>query len=209
MATHPSILAWKLPWTEEPSRQFIGLQRVGHNWETERVHTHTDTHTHLKWHPQNLSLIKASSGSVLLAQFASPILAEWQAWGIGMLGLWFQICVVLLCDILDKSPHLPGLFPCLHIGVTKWGMGVRKRAWPISPACLLPRVLSLAALEWTVWVWLQLRLNPQELKLRGVGAEGFFSLFLARLSLRSAGWRGSYSILVDSVRDQCPGLPGC
>ena len=28
MATHSSILAWKIPWTEEPSRlQFIGLQR--------------------------------------------------------------------------------------------------------------------------------------------------------------------------------------
>ena len=26
-ATHSSILAWKIPWTEE----FMGLQRVGHN----------------------------------------------------------------------------------------------------------------------------------------------------------------------------------
>ena len=32
MATHPSILAWKIPWTEEPGRlQSIGLPRVGHN----------------------------------------------------------------------------------------------------------------------------------------------------------------------------------
>ena len=32
MATHSSILAWKIPWTEEPGRlQSIGLQRVGHN----------------------------------------------------------------------------------------------------------------------------------------------------------------------------------
>jgi len=32
MATHSSILAWKIPWTEDPGRlQFIGLQRVGHN----------------------------------------------------------------------------------------------------------------------------------------------------------------------------------
>ena len=30
MATHSSILAWKVPRTEEPSRlQFIGSQRVG------------------------------------------------------------------------------------------------------------------------------------------------------------------------------------
>ena len=30
MATHSSILAWKIPWTEEPVRlQAMGLQRVG------------------------------------------------------------------------------------------------------------------------------------------------------------------------------------
>ena len=32
MATHPSILAWKIIWTEEPGRlQSMGSQRVGHN----------------------------------------------------------------------------------------------------------------------------------------------------------------------------------
>ena len=31
-ATHSSMLAWRIPWTEEPSRlQSMGLQRVGHN----------------------------------------------------------------------------------------------------------------------------------------------------------------------------------
>ena len=35
MATHSSVLAWKIPWTEEPSRlQSMGLQRVGHDWAT-------------------------------------------------------------------------------------------------------------------------------------------------------------------------------
>ena len=33
MATHFIILAWRIWWTEEPSRlQSIGLQRVGHDW---------------------------------------------------------------------------------------------------------------------------------------------------------------------------------
>ena len=32
MATHSSILAWKIPWTEEPGRlQSMGSKRVGHN----------------------------------------------------------------------------------------------------------------------------------------------------------------------------------
>ena len=32
MATYSSILAWRIPWTEEPGRlQFMGSQRVGHD----------------------------------------------------------------------------------------------------------------------------------------------------------------------------------
>ena len=32
MATHSSILAWRIPWTEEPGRlQSIRLQRVGYD----------------------------------------------------------------------------------------------------------------------------------------------------------------------------------
>ena len=35
MATHFSILAWRIPWTEEPGGlQSMGLQRVGHNEAT-------------------------------------------------------------------------------------------------------------------------------------------------------------------------------
>ena len=32
MATHSSILAWRIPWTEEPGElQSMGSQRVGHD----------------------------------------------------------------------------------------------------------------------------------------------------------------------------------
>ena len=35
MATHFSIIAWNIPWTEDPGRlQSMGSQRVGHNWTT-------------------------------------------------------------------------------------------------------------------------------------------------------------------------------
>ena len=35
MATHFSILAWRIPWTDVPGGlQSMGLQRVGHNWAT-------------------------------------------------------------------------------------------------------------------------------------------------------------------------------
>ena len=43
--THSSILAWKIPWVEEPGRlQSMGLQRVGHDWMTSlHVHDNTDS----------------------------------------------------------------------------------------------------------------------------------------------------------------------
>ena len=37
MATPSSILAWRIPWTEEPNRvQSTGSQRVGHDLATEQ-----------------------------------------------------------------------------------------------------------------------------------------------------------------------------
>ena len=43
MATYTSILAWRIPWTQEPGGlQSVGSQRVGHDWAT---NTHTHTHT--------------------------------------------------------------------------------------------------------------------------------------------------------------------
>ena len=47
MATHSSILAWKIPWMEEPGRlQSTGLQRAGHDWVTE-----------LNWHECNCVVV--------------------------------------------------------------------------------------------------------------------------------------------------------
>ena len=43
MAIHSSILAWRIPWTEEPGGlQSIGLQRVRHAWSDL-------THAHILW----------------------------------------------------------------------------------------------------------------------------------------------------------------
>ena len=41
MATNSSILAWKIPWAEEPGGlQSMELQRTGHTQRTEHTHTH-------------------------------------------------------------------------------------------------------------------------------------------------------------------------
>ena len=41
MAPHSSVLAWKIPWMEEPGRlQPMGSQRVRHDWATSLSHIH-------------------------------------------------------------------------------------------------------------------------------------------------------------------------
>ena len=48
MATHSSILAWKIPSTEElGGLQSMGLQKVRHNWVTKHVRAHTHTHVYI------------------------------------------------------------------------------------------------------------------------------------------------------------------
>ena len=40
MATHSSILAWRIPWTEEPGRlQSIGSPEVRYDWVAEHTHS--------------------------------------------------------------------------------------------------------------------------------------------------------------------------
>ena len=47
MATHSSILAWRIPWTEEPGGlQSTGSQRVRYYW-SDLASTHTDSNRHL------------------------------------------------------------------------------------------------------------------------------------------------------------------
>ena len=47
MPSHSSILAWEIPWTEEPDRlQSMGWKRTGHYWMTEHRHsTHRKKHS--------------------------------------------------------------------------------------------------------------------------------------------------------------------
>ena len=53
MATHSSILAWRIPWTEEPG----GLQSMGLH-KTEQL-THTRKHTHTQQNiPSKLKIRK-------------------------------------------------------------------------------------------------------------------------------------------------------
>ena len=73
MATHSSILAWEIPWTEEPDRlQSMGLQRVGHDWVSSQFLTTLNKLAKYPPHPHSLYsyLLYFSSG-----EFSPPHLS--------------------------------------------------------------------------------------------------------------------------------------
>ena len=62
MAPHSTTLAWKIPWTEEPSRlQSMGSQRVGHDWATS-LSLFIFMHWRRKWQPTPVFLPGESQG---------------------------------------------------------------------------------------------------------------------------------------------------
>ena len=62
MAPHPSTLAWKIPWMEEPGGlQSMGFRRVGHNWATS-LSLFTFMHWTRKWQPTPVFLPGESQG---------------------------------------------------------------------------------------------------------------------------------------------------
>ena len=48
MATHSSILAWRIPWTEEPGGLHGAAESDMTKWLSACRHTHTHTHTHAR-----------------------------------------------------------------------------------------------------------------------------------------------------------------
>ena len=72
MATHSSILAWKIPWTEAPrGLQSTGSHTVKHDWAAEQTHTHTHTHRG-KTQPLLPQLSLAPSVKLKSGQFSFP-----------------------------------------------------------------------------------------------------------------------------------------
>ena len=70
MATDSSILAWKIPWAEEPSGlQSMRLHRFGHHREHAQAHARAHTHTHA----HSICLAKGLLPGTLHLWFVSPL----------------------------------------------------------------------------------------------------------------------------------------
>ena len=92
MATHSSILAWKIPWTETPDRlPSMESQRVRHDWVTEHIHIHS-------WNIDNWQKILIKNyndlyychGASLITQLVKnpPAMQEAPVWFLGWEDLW-------------------------------------------------------------------------------------------------------------------------
>ena len=65
MATHSSIFAWEIPWTEESDRlQSIGSQRVGHNLSIKQQPSL------IQWQPTPVLLPGKSHGQISLVGYS-------------------------------------------------------------------------------------------------------------------------------------------
>ena len=96
-----SILAWKIPWTEEPGRlQSMGLKRVWHNWAID--HTHTQTCLQLLWNDSEEKTEqaddKANGGKC----------CQWVSLGKRPTGVLCTIHETFLCEIKNKKPKPNG-----------------------------------------------------------------------------------------------------
>ena len=97
MATYSSILAWRIPCTEEPGGlQFMGSQRVGHDWAT-NAHRSTHTHTYI-------SYWFCFSGEFWLTHYHTLIPPQtpgkWHSW---IVSLTIKQIVIILSSSKNKS----------------------------------------------------------------------------------------------------------
>ena len=92
MATHSSILAWRIPWTEEPGRlQSMGSQKVWQDWATK--------------HTFHFSVIQRKVGQLLVIMTLElgPIKAETLRWAF-------------LSSIARENEGLPSALGFCHVG---------------------------------------------------------------------------------------------
>ena len=135
MATQSSILAWIIPWTEEPGElQSMELQRVGHDW----AHTHTQTYTH-KYHYnpiQNSKWIQFSSVQSLSCVwiFVTPWTVARQV-SLSITNFWSLLKLMSIESVMPSNHlifcHLllllPSIFPSIKVFSNELVLLIR---WP-------------------------------------------------------------------------------
>ena len=140
MATHSSILAWRIPWTEEPGGlQSMGSQRVGHDWATSL---------------STLTFLQVKKGTVI-EQYATVCGAG--TWNPGLSASW--ICVLsttlpllhmtlawLASTLAIYSPEVTDELLLTNVGST-----FQYPSWPLFSMTLCYSVAKSTQLFVTLW----------------------------------------------------------
>ena len=152
MATHPSTLAWKIPWTEKADRlqsTVHGWQRVGHDWATSLSLSCPKKSFRLHWvilfeaqSTYSLNYVNYCSPSVTLLRgrtlpFIFILLLSAQCWSVGSCYWHIRVFAIVvqslshvgLCNPVNCST--PG-FPVLHYLLEFWS-----DSCPLSQWCYL------------------------------------------------------------------------
>jgi len=113
MATHSSILAWRIPWTGDPcGLQSMGLQRVGHDWVTNtftlwKLPSRNLNHNNIRvlWWGME-TMLHASFSPHLFSLFSSVSILPPSVLDICTLGSFSVLISFLLSCPLSISPLL-------------------------------------------------------------------------------------------------------
>ena len=116
MATHSSTLAWKILWTEEPgSLQFMGLQRVGHDWSDLAAAAAADSILKSRdiTLPTKVCLVKAMFFPVVMYGCESWTIKKAGRWRIDAFELWCwrRLLRVLWTAMRSKQSILKEISP--------------------------------------------------------------------------------------------------
>ena len=131
MATHSSILAWKIPWTEEPGRfSPCGSQRAGHDWAC--MHAHTGYYGSINQGHVLLVLLFFQAPSLKNPFVLSPIVHPSQS-GWDVSSQWVSIvgsqelepCPPPYTSLCFLSQSLISQHVCVPVGSTGPGWGVQ------------------------------------------------------------------------------------
>ena len=166
MATHSSILAWRIPWTEEPGRlQAMGLQKVGHNCMADMLNPLSWGWSHVHAGCPAASLASSSKMPVettlqswqpkLSAYTATPppVESHWPS-------VWIRIQLYLICwnisrDLAVRSnvfhSQCVGRIPKL-IPFVQWTLPVFFHAMKVVTSLWMEwRLSALVWLEGVLW----------------------------------------------------------
>ena len=112
MATHSSIIAWRIPWTEEPGElRSRGLQ--SRTWLSDS-HTHTHTHTHTSEGIKSENNIKKAMVAATVERTRSFVLPARRSRAGGQrpqpcLGAGWSLCLQPHDQEARKGPACPQL----------------------------------------------------------------------------------------------------